>query len=193
MTPDDNRIWETTTPPPRHLPWNEGPALGVTGQGSAVEGPAWTIPQREFSLPGREVVRVSKATSKVHTSEWLWDQGRRPQATVRSPAPRLGWKTASSPPTHHPVLALWGVRRRWLELVDHFILRWVRFILLHLREELQGLLFFFGGVVAQQVGSCGQDGGPACPCHQVKADSKCNVDLRAVVLFVLLLLREDQL
>lgn len=86
-----------------------------------------------------------------------------------------------------------GVRRRRLELVDHFVLGRVRFVLLHLGQELQGLLLFLGGVVTQQVGGGGEDGGSAGARHQVEADGEGDVDLGAVVFFVLLLLGEDQL
>lgn len=92
-----------------------------------------------------------------------------------------------------PGAASGGVRRRRLELIDHFVLGWVRFVLLHLRQELQGLLLFLGGVVTQQVGSGGEDGGSPGARHQVEADGEGDVDLGPVVLFVLLLLGEDQL
>jgi len=86
-----------------------------------------------------------------------------------------------------------GVRRRRLELVDDFVLGRVRFVLLHLGQELQGLLLFLGGVVTQQVGGGGEDGGSPGAGHQVEADSEGDVDLGTVVFFVLLLLGEDQL
>lgn len=58
---------------------------------------------------------------------------------------------------------------------------------LHLGQQLQRLLLLLGGVVAQQVGGCGQDRGSAGTRHQVEADGERDVYERAVVLFVLLL------
>lgn len=56
---------------------------------------------------------------------------------------------------------------RWrLELIGNVIIsREGLAAVLHLREQLQGLLFFLGGVVAQQVGSGGEDRRSASPGH----------------------------
>lgn len=56
-----------------------------------------------------------------------------------------------------PRLALGGVGRGWLELVDDLIFRGVGLVLLHLGEQLQSLLLLLCGVVAQEVGCRGQD------------------------------------
>lgn len=78
-------------------------------------------------------------------------------------------------------------------MVDDFVLGRVRFVLLHLGQQLQRLLLFLGGVMAQEVGGRGEDGRPPGPRHQVEADGEGDVNLGAVVLFVLLLLGQDQL
>ena len=88
--------------------------------------------------------------------------------------------------------ALRCVGRGRLELVDDFVLCRVGLVLLHLRELLQRLLLLLRGVVAQEVGRCGQDGGPASASHQVEADSKGDVHLGPVVLLMLLLLGQDE-
>lgn len=56
-----------------------------------------------------------------------------------------------------PWLALGCVGRGRLELVDDLILCWVGLVLLHLGEQLQGLLLLLRRVVAQKVGCRGQD------------------------------------
>lgn len=56
-----------------------------------------------------------------------------------------------------PGLTLGRVGRGWLELVDDLIFRGVGLGLLHLGEQLQGLLLLLRGVVAQEVGCRGQD------------------------------------
>lgn len=82
----------------------------------------------------------------------------------------------------------WG----WLELVDDLIFCWVGLILLHLRQQLQCLFLFLGGVVAQEIGCCGQDGGSTSSCHQVEANSKGDINLGTMVLLMLLLLGQDK-
>lgn len=56
-----------------------------------------------------------------------------------------------------PGLALGRVGWGRLELVDDLIFRGVGLGLLHLREQLQGLLLLLCGVMAQEVGCRGQD------------------------------------
>lgn len=80
----------------------------------------------------------------------------------------------------------------WLELVDDFILGGVGLILFHLREQLQGLLLLLCGVVAQEIGCCGQDGRPASACHQVEANGEGDVHLGSVILLMLLLQGQDK-
>ena len=83
---------------------------------------------------------------------------------------------------------------RRLELVGNVIIGRIRLAaLLHLRQQLQGLLLLLGGVMPQEVGRCGQDGGSAGACHQVEADGEGDVDKGAVILLVLLLKRQDEL
>lgn len=83
----------------------------------------------------------------------------------------------------------WG----WLELVDDLVLCRVGLGLLHLRQQLQRLLLLLCGVVAQEVGCCGQDGGSTSSCHQVEANSKGDIHLGTMVLLMLLLLSQDEL
>lgn len=91
-----------------------------------------------------------------------------------------------------PQWALGCIGRGRLELVDDLVLCRVGLVLLHLREQLQRLLLLLRGVVAQEVGCRGQDGGPASASHQVEANSKGDVNLGPVVLLMLLLLGQDE-
>lgn len=91
-----------------------------------------------------------------------------------------------------PRRALGCIGRGRLELVDDLVLCRVGLVLLHLREQLQRLLLLLCGVVAQEIGRCGQDGGPASASHQVEANSKGDVNLGPVVLLMLLLLGQDE-
>lgn len=82
---------------------------------------------------------------------------------------------------------------RRLELIGNVIIsREGLAAVLHLREQLQGLLLLLGGVVAQQVGGGGEDRRAAGPGHEVEADGKRHVYERAVVLFMLLLQGQDE-
>lgn len=82
---------------------------------------------------------------------------------------------------------------RWLELVaDVIVSRKGLTGVLHLWQQLQCLLLLLTGVVTQQVGSCGQDGGSPCSSNQVEANGKSDVDQGTMELLVLLLQREDE-
>lgn len=90
--------------------------------------------------------------------------------------------------------ALGRVGRRRLKLIGNVIVGRKSFAaVLHLREQLQSLLLLLGGVVAQEVRGRGEDGGSAGPRYQVEADGEGDVYEGAVVLFVLLLQRQDEL
>lgn len=80
-----------------------------------------------------------------------------------------------------------------LELVDDLVLSGVGLGLLHLGEQLESLLLLLRGVVAQEVGCGGQDGGSTSSRHQVEANGKRDVHLGPMVLLMLLLLRQDEL
>lgn len=122
----------------------------------------------------------------VHYTKYLqrypfdkeWDFAH--QANSR--AEREAWVSRAS------LEALGRVCRWWLKLVGNVIVSRKSFTaVLHLREQLQGLLLLLSGVVAQEVCGCREDGGSACARHQVKTDGESDVYERAVVLFMLLL------
>lgn len=78
--------------------------------------------------------------------------------------------------TRPGLAALRCVGGRRLKLIGNVIISRESFTaILHLGQQLQRLLLLFGGVVAQEVGSSGQNRGSTGTRHQVEADGERDV------------------